>query len=82
MKKTLITLVFAVFPLGAQDPVLALKDAVRLALDKNKSVEASVAARNAAEMRVSQARSGLSRHTEHLLTVVWKQGSRLAERNC
>jgi len=58
MKKTLITLVFAVFPLGAQDPVLALKDAVRLALDKNKSVEASVASRNAAEIRVSQARSG------------------------
>ena len=58
MKKTLITLVFAVFPLGAQDPVLALKDAVRLALDKNKSVEASVAARNAAETRISQARSG------------------------
>ena len=59
MKKTLITLVFAVYPLGAQDPVLALGDAVRLALDKNKSVEASVAARNAAETRVSQARSGL-----------------------
>ena len=58
MKKALITLVFAVFPLGAQDPVLALKDAVRLALDKNKSVEASVAARNAAETRISQARSG------------------------
>jgi outer membrane protein TolC len=59
MKKALITLVFAVFPLGAQDPVLALKDAVRLALDKNKSVEASIAAGNAAKTRVSQARSGL-----------------------
>ena len=58
MKKALITLVFAVFPLGAQDPVLALKDAVRLALDKNKSVEASVAVGNAAETRISQARSG------------------------
>jgi len=59
MKKTLITLVFAVYPLGAQDPVLALTDAVRLALVKNKSIEASVAARNAAAARISQARSGL-----------------------
>lgn len=59
MKKALITLVFAVFPLGAQGPPLGLNDAVRLALDKNKAVEASVAAKNAAGTRVSQARSGL-----------------------
>ena len=59
MKKTLMTLVFAVLPLGAQDPGLALNDAVRLALAKNKSVEASAAAKNAAETRISQARSGL-----------------------
>ena len=54
-----MTLVFAVLPLGAQDPGLALNDAVRLALAKNKSVEASAAAKNAAETRISQARSGL-----------------------
>ena len=59
MKKTLMSLVFAVLPLGAQDPGLALNDAVRLALAKNKSVEASAAAKNAAETRISQARSGL-----------------------
>ncbi len=59
MTKVLITLVFTVIPLGAQDPTLALKDAVRLALEKNKSVEASIAAGNAAKMRVSEAKSGL-----------------------
>jgi len=58
MKKALIPLLFGVFPLGAQDPAFGLKDAVRLALDKNKSVEASVAARNAAGTRVAEARSG------------------------
>jgi len=57
MTKAWITLLFAVFSVGAQD-VIALKDAVRLALDKNKSIEASVAARNGAEMRISEARSG------------------------
>lgn len=57
MKKLWITLLFAVLPAGAQAPI-ALKDAVRLALDKNKSVEASVAARNAAGTRVAEARSG------------------------
>jgi outer membrane protein len=58
MKKASITLVFAVFQVGAQAPI-SLKDAVRLALDKNKSVEASVAARKGAEMRIAEARSGL-----------------------
>jgi len=38
---------------------MSLNDAVRIALDKNKSIEASGAARKAAEMRVSEARSGL-----------------------
>ena len=37
---------------------MSLKDAVRLALDKNKSMEASVAARKAAESRIAEARSG------------------------
>jgi outer membrane protein TolC len=58
MKKASITLVFAVFQVGAQGPI-SLKDAVHLALDKNKSVEASSAATKAAEMRISGARSGL-----------------------
>ena len=58
MTKIWVTLLFAVFPVGAQDPI-SLKDAVRLALDKNKSIEASSAANNAAETRISGARSGL-----------------------
>jgi outer membrane protein len=58
MKKIWVTLLFAVFPVGAQGPI-SLKDAVRLALDKNKSIEASSAANNAAETRISGARSGL-----------------------
>jgi len=37
---------------------MSLKDAVRLALDTNKSVDASVASRKAAESRVAQARAG------------------------
>ena len=57
MKKALITLLVAVFSVEAQDS-LSLKDAVNLALDKNKSLEASIAARNAAETRISGARSG------------------------
>ncbi|MBZ5635558.1 MAG: TolC family protein [Acidobacteriia bacterium] len=57
MTKALVTLLFAVVSVGAQDPI-SLKDAVRLALDKNKSIEASGAARKAAESRISQARSG------------------------
>jgi outer membrane protein TolC len=37
---------------------MSLNDAVRLALDMNKSIEASSAAKNAAESRISEARSG------------------------
>ena len=37
---------------------MSLKDAVHLALDKNKSVEASAAARKAAESRIAEARGG------------------------
>ena len=52
-------LILACWPLAAlgQDP-LSLKDAVHLALDKNKSVVASTAAGKAAESRVAEARSG------------------------
>ena len=37
---------------------MSLKDAVRLALDKNKSVEASRAAQRVAESRIAEARGG------------------------
>ena len=43
MKKTLACWSYCRRPVGAQDPI-SLKDAVRLALDKNKSIEASTAA--------------------------------------
>ena len=59
MKKTLLVLVLGSLPGGAQDPGMSLGDAVRLALGKNKSIEASGAARKAAETRISGARSGL-----------------------
>src|SRR5207249_11043565 len=57
MKKTLLMLVWWSLPGGAQDP-MSLKDAVQLALEKNKSMEASVAARKAAESRIAEARGG------------------------
>jgi outer membrane protein len=57
MKKTLLMMLLWSLPGGAQDP-MSLKNAVRLALDKNKSVEASVAARKAAESRIVEARGG------------------------
>jgi outer membrane protein len=58
MKKTLIMLVLWSLPSAANDSSLSLKDAVHLALDKNKLVEASVAARKAAESRIAEARGG------------------------
>ena len=57
MKKTLLMLVWWSLPAGAEDP-MSLKDAVRLALDKNKSVEASRAAQRVAESRIAEARGG------------------------
>jgi outer membrane protein len=57
MKKTLLMLVLCSLPGWAQDP-MALRDAVHLALKKNMSVEASEAARQAAESRIAQARGG------------------------
>ena len=41
----------------AQDP-MSLKDAVHMAIEKNKSLEVSAAAEKAAESRVAGARSG------------------------
>lgn len=58
MKKLLITLLLATVSAGAQDAI-SLKDAVLLAVGQNKSLEASAAARNGAQTRVTQARSGL-----------------------
>jgi outer membrane protein len=57
MQRTLLLLVLSSLPSWAQDP-MSLKDAVHLALDKNKAIEASAAARKAAESRVAEARSG------------------------
>jgi outer membrane protein len=57
MKKLVQMLVLWSLPGWAQDP-MSLKDAVRLALDRNKSLAASAAARNAAEARIAQARGG------------------------
>jgi outer membrane protein len=44
-------------PVWAQDP-LSLKDAVRTALEKNRSIEASGAAQQAAKSKVQEARGG------------------------
>ena len=44
-------------PMFAQEP-LSLRDAVRLALDHNKSIEAAEAAKQAAGSRIQQAKSG------------------------
>ncbi len=50
-------LVLLVFPLAAQNR-LALPDAVRTALEKHPSIEASAARAKAAETRIEQAKSG------------------------
>jgi outer membrane protein TolC len=58
MMKTIgILLALGVMAWG-QDAI-SLKDAVRLALDKNKSIAASGAAEQAAESRIAEARAGL-----------------------
>ncbi|HTX39676.1 MAG TPA: TolC family protein [Bryobacteraceae bacterium] len=57
MQKTLLLLILWPFPAGAQD-AMSLNDAVRLALQRNKSVEASVASQSAAQVRVAEARGG------------------------
>src|SRR6476619_7457652 len=57
MHKSLLISALLVVPSWAQDP-LSLRDAVRLALQNNKSVVASAAAHKASEARVSQAQSG------------------------
>jgi len=57
MKRTLLILLLYL-PVGAQDAAMSLNDAVRLALDKNKSIEASNAAKKGADARIAEARSG------------------------
>ncbi len=57
MKKTLLMLAWWPLTGWAQDP-MSLKDAVHLALNRNKSVEASDASRKAAESRIAEARGG------------------------
>ena len=57
MKKILQMLVLWSLRGWAQEP-MSLKDAVHQALDRNKSVEASVAARKGAESRIAEARGG------------------------
>ena len=57
MNKILPILLLCALPGWAQDP-MSLKDAVHLALDKNKSIEASGAARKSAEARIREARGG------------------------
>jgi len=56
MKRSFLVLVLGL-PVAAQDP-MSLKDAVRVALDKNKAIDASAAARDAAASRVTEARAG------------------------
>ncbi len=58
MNKIWLALLFAGFPAGAQGPI-SLPDAIRLALDNNKSIEASMAASKAAGTRIAGAKSGL-----------------------
>jgi outer membrane protein len=58
MKKTLVMLALWSLRAAANDPSLSLRDAVHLALDKNKSIVASVAAQKTAESRIAEARSG------------------------
>jgi len=57
MNKLLRTLILWPLACSAQD-ALSLKDAVRVALDKNKSVESSAAAGKTATSRVTEARAG------------------------
>lgn len=52
-----ILLLLAWLPAWAQDP-MSLRDAVRVALDKNKSIDAAGAAQNAAQSRIAEARAG------------------------
>ena len=58
MKASAILLVLLYLPAWGQQPI-SLKEAARLALVKNKSLDASAAAKGVAAARVTEARSGL-----------------------
>lgn len=58
MKQTIALLALMGMPLAAQSP-LSLREAVRAALMKNKTIEASAAGVKAAEARIRQAQGGL-----------------------
>ena len=57
MRKRSALLILLCGPVWAQAP-LSLKDAVHAAIDGNKSIAASIAAGNAAEARIAEARAG------------------------
>ena len=57
MKKILTSVLLACIPLWAQ-ATLSLKDAAHLAINQNKSIEASLAAQKAAESKIAGAHSG------------------------
>ena len=58
MKTTLVLIVLCVSGALGQEP-LTLRDAVRLAVKQNKSLESSTAAESASQARIAEARSGL-----------------------
>ncbi len=55
LKAPAILIMLCGMPVWAQDP-LSLKEAVRTALEKNKSIDASSAAQQAAESKIAEAR--------------------------
>lgn len=57
MLRTLIVLFSVCLPAWAQEAI-SVKDAVRLALNRNPSITASAAAKDAAQARIAQAKSG------------------------
>ena len=57
MKKTLLMVVWWPVAVWPQDP-MSLKDAVHLALNRNKAVESSDVSRKVAESRIAEARGG------------------------
>jgi outer membrane protein TolC len=57
MRKTLLLLALSSLPGVAQD-AMSLKDAVHLALEKNKALDASSAASQAAQSRIAESRAG------------------------
>jgi outer membrane protein TolC len=57
MKKALLMLVWWWLPGWAQEP-MSLKDAVHVALHRNRSIKAATASEKSAESRIAEARGG------------------------